>query len=55
MPKNTGGFGAVEATAQVFARNEPMQSQLMELNDWLGIDVVKFEKYELLAGEANKQ
>ncbi|AMP13371.1 phage portal protein [Collimonas pratensis] len=57
MPNNTGGFGAIEPAARVFARNElvPLQSQFMALNDWLGIEVVKFEKYELLTGEGNKQ
>ena len=33
----------------------PLQSQFMALNDWLGIEVVNFEKYELLTGEGNKQ
>ncbi|AMP04707.1 phage portal family protein [Collimonas pratensis] len=57
MPNNTGGFGAIEPAARVFARNElvPLQSQFMALNDWLGIEVVKFEKYELLTGDGNKQ
>jgi PBSX family phage portal protein len=56
MPNNTGGFGAIEPAARVFARNElePLQSQFMTLNDWLGIEAVKFDKYELLTGEGNK-
>jgi capsid portal protein len=57
MPNNTGGFGAIEPAALVFARNELvlLQSQFMALNDWLGIEVVIFEKYELLTEERNKQ
>lgn len=42
MPNNTGGFGAIEPAARVFARNElePLQSQFMTLNDWLGVEAV---------------
>lgn len=47
MPNNTGGFGAVEPAALVFARNElvPLQTQFMALNDWCGQDVVTFIDY----------
>ncbi|PRC90862.1 phage portal protein [Solimicrobium silvestre] len=49
MPNNTGGFGAVEPAARVFARNElvPLQAQFRALNDWLGQDVIQFTDYEL--------
>lgn len=49
MPNNTGGFGAIEPAARVFARNElvPLQSQLMALNAWCGREVVRFSSYEL--------
>lgn len=49
VPNNTGGFGAIEPAAKVFARNEllPLQTQFLALNDWLGEEVVQFEKYEL--------
>jgi capsid portal protein len=50
MPSNAGGFGAVEPAARVFARNE-----LVPLNDWLGQEVVRFNKYELITGEEKKQ
>ncbi|MCG8995076.1 phage portal protein [Laribacter hongkongensis] len=47
IPTNTGGFGDASTAAQVFYRNEiePLQSRLMELNDWLGIEVVRFSPY----------
>ena len=53
MPNSTGGFGAVEPAARVFARNElvPLQAQFMALNEWLGHEVVKFEEYSLVTGE----
>jgi capsid portal protein len=47
VPGNTGGFGAVMPAAQVFARNEiePLQARLSELNEWLGMPVMKFRPY----------
>jgi len=47
MPNNTGGFGAVEPAAHVFARNElaPLQAQFLALNDWLSEEVMKFIPY----------
>jgi len=53
VPSNTGGFGAVLPATQVFARNEiqPLQVRLMELNDWLGMEVVRFRPYVVDTGE----
>ena len=47
VPSNTGGFGAVLPAAQVFARNEivPLQERFLELNDWMGEEVVRFVPY----------
>lgn len=47
MPNNAGGFGDIVKAAQVFVRNElsPLQERLQEINDWLGIEVVKFKPY----------
>ncbi len=47
MPSNAGGFGDVAKAAQVFVRNElsPLQERIQELNNWIGIDVVKFKPY----------
>ncbi len=50
VPTNTGGFGDVEKAGKVFFINEikPLQNKLKAINDWLGIEVVKFEPYALL-------
>lgn len=49
IPTNTGGFGDVEKAAKVFVRNEliPLQKRMSELNDWLGEEVICFNKYNL--------
>jgi capsid portal protein len=49
LPNNAGGFGAVDPAARVFARNElePLQTQLLAINEWAGVEVVKFALYEL--------
>lgn len=49
IPNNTGGFGDAGKAALVFARNEvkPLQDRLMEVNEWLGQQVVRFEPYTL--------
>lgn len=58
VPSNTGGFGAVLPAAQVFARNEilPLQERFLELNDWMGEEVVRFVPYVVPtdAAEPNK-
>jgi PBSX family phage portal protein len=49
VPSNTGGFGAADTAAKVFARNEiqPLQERFKQLNEWMGMDVVQFTPYEL--------
>jgi PBSX family phage portal protein len=49
MPNSTGGFGDVERAARVFAENElkPLQLRFLEVNDWLGEEVVRFTPYAL--------
>ncbi|SMC24155.1 phage portal protein, PBSX family [Andreprevotia lacus DSM 23236] len=49
IPTNTGGFGSPAAAADVFNRNEiaPLQARFMELNDWLGEEVIRFKPYAL--------
>lgn len=49
IPHNTGGFGDAEKAARVFAVNEivPLQDRLLEINDWLGVEVIRFKPYEL--------
>jgi hypothetical protein len=49
VPANNGGFGSPDIAASVFARNEiePLQALFMELNAWLGDDVVIFSCYKI--------
>ncbi|MEH6565114.1 MAG: phage portal protein [Halopseudomonas sp.] len=49
VPSNAGGFGSMTQAAQVYAENElkPLQRRFEQLNDWMGEEVVRFEKYEL--------
>lgn len=44
VPANAGGFGDVEKADEVFYRNEiqPLQQRFMAINDWLGVEVVRF-------------
>lgn len=48
-PKNTGGFGDPEKASKVFARNEikPHQDRFLQLNDWMGEEIVRFNSYSL--------
>ncbi|MCA7941565.1 phage portal protein [Burkholderia cepacia] len=47
IPSNAGGFGDVEKAAGVFngLEIEPLKARLREVNDWLGIEVVRFRPY----------
>jgi PBSX family phage portal protein len=49
VPGNTGGFGAADTAAKVFGRNEiePLQARFLQLNDWLGEEVVRFNPYTI--------
>ena len=49
LPNNTGGFGAIEPAAKVFARNEiaSLQAQFEAINEWAGECVIRFEAYTL--------
>lgn len=52
VPQNSGGFGSVREATQVWAVNElePEQARLLQINDWLGEEVVRFQPYDLAAG-----
>lgn len=52
VPNNTGGFGDAGTAAAVFAANEiaPLQARMLEVNDWLGEEVIRFKPYELAVG-----
>lgn len=45
----TSGFGDVEKAVKIFFRNEltPLQSKILQINDWLGEEVIKLDKYTL--------
>jgi PBSX family phage portal protein len=49
IPQNTGGFGDVEKAARVFVANElePLQATMMEINDRIGEEIVRFRPYAL--------
>lgn len=53
VPNNVGGFGDISKAAQVFVQNElePLQSRMMELNDWMGEQIIRFQPYALPAGD----
>lgn len=50
MPTNTGGFGDVTKAAKVFVINEllPLQRRFLQINEWLGEEVIRFEDYKLI-------
>jgi PBSX family phage portal protein len=52
VPTNTAGFGDASKAAEVFARNEisPLQARMLDLNDWLGEEVISFDPYTLPSG-----
>lgn len=49
VPNNTGGFGSIKDAAEVFYQNEivPLQSRMMQINEWAGDEVIRFKKYKL--------
>ncbi|WP_338444788.1 phage portal protein [Pseudomonas sp. LTR0] len=52
VPQNAGGFGSVLDATQVWAMNElePEQARLLQINEWLGEEVIRFAQYELPTG-----
>lgn len=49
MPGNNSPFGDAEKAAMVFEANEiqPLQARFMELNEWVGEEIVRFKPYTL--------
>ncbi|MEL5679794.1 phage portal protein [Serratia nevei] len=49
VPENAGGFGDVKEASEVFVKNEliPLQMRIVELNEWIGDEVISFNKYLL--------
>lgn len=54
VPSNTGGFGDAPKAASVFYENEikALMMRLQGLNDWLGVEVIRFNSYALAAQPA---
>lgn len=54
VPNNNGGFGDAEVAARVFNVNEisALQARMLEVNDWIGEEVIRFKPYELAVGNA---
>ena len=52
-PTNAAGFGDLIKAARVFAVNElmPLQQTMLQINDWLGEEVIRFKDYSLLKDE----
>lgn len=55
VPTNAGGFGSIRDAALVYAANElePIQTRMLQVNDWLGEEVIRFKPYELPAAGGN--
>ena len=49
VPQNAGGFGSIREAAQIYAANElePIQTRLLQVNDWAGEEVIRFRPYFL--------
>lgn len=49
VPQNSGGFGSIREAALVWAAMElqPLQSRMEAINEWLGIEAISFEKFDL--------
>lgn len=47
VPQNAGGFGSIREAAEIWAVNElePEQARLMQINEWLGEEVIRFAPY----------
>ncbi len=54
IPQNTGGFGDVEKAARVFVANElePLQAAMLEINEWMREEIVRFRPYVLESSES---
>lgn len=55
VPTNAGGFGSIRDAALVYAGNElePIQTRMLQVNDWVGEEVIRFKPYDLPTGESS--
>jgi capsid portal protein len=51
VPQNAGGFGSIKDAAAIWAMNElePIQAKLLQVNEWLGEEVIRFDEFKLPA------
>ncbi|MDH1070188.1 phage portal protein [Acinetobacter johnsonii] len=49
VPSNAGGFGDIKSASEVFYHNEilPLQSRILQFNEWAGDEVIRFKQYEI--------
>lgn len=49
VPQNAGGFGSIRDAAAIWAMNElePIQAKLLQLNEWLAEEVIRFDEFRL--------
>jgi len=54
VPQNSGGFGSIRDAAAVWAalELEPLQTRMLAINEWLGVEVIRFSAFDL--GAASK-
>ena len=54
IPENNGGFGDAKTADELVYANEivPLQEQMMELNDFVGEEIIQFKPYQRLLVEA---
>jgi len=54
VPTNAGGFGSIRDAALVYAANElePIQTRMLQVNDWLGEEVIRFKPYDVPSGSS---
>lgn len=54
IPQNGTGFGDVRTATDAFhfAEIEPLQLRMLEVNDWLGAEAIRFREYTPLAPQA---
>lgn len=54
VPVNAGGFGSITDAAATFfeLEIEPLQAVFLEINDWLGVEAVRFKAREKAAAAA---
>jgi len=54
VPQNSGGFGSIRDAATVWAalELEPLQTRMLAINEWLGVEVIRFSAFDL--GTASK-